>query len=919
MRSKPLPATPHDEASALRTRDLVALLAAVAAFLCAASAGGGSDAALVLTHYADFGAAEAAKDRAKGASALHGGGTNNGLDARVPSPLVTDLDGDGTGELVLLSGSPPTLKVLDLPAADGPGSASEVLSLAGQGAARPPIRRVKVTKEADLLHGLGVAAGKQPIALAAGYLEPYGGDGGGYAARGLPETFGGAGESARRQHVVVVREDWTVLCFNAHLDLQWEVHVGGDALDEVLRASGAKEAEEEDIWGRQELKGTGFNGVHELGGAQYELKDVAVLLTAQSAHAPGEEEEEERGGEHDGYHGGTVVVSGRVVRKAVGSGGFTTGSEADSSAEEGAAAGKKPPSSSEGEAEAEAEEGHFSFFALAGRDGSEVWSHTGRGVTAKKAAEHASGGGVSRQARPQHQYRLDPASVAGAHLSSLANHAGKGGGKEGAAKLNADDEGEDWTHFRSSVLTAALPHAWDSYEDTKLGLAHFVRQHAGGRAAAARHAHRRKDAGGGGGGGKRRQKGKSTGLGKHGDHGHPSVRMPGLSSATTRKHGGTKKHGKHGDHGGGGGGDGANMVAPLDASLPHLESEHLEKPNVVLAHSEHGVEAVTLVGGRPVFSLPLPRGGVYFDVNGDSVIDHLSVVEKRAGATPTTTTTTTTTPAGAAAALHSSGPSGAEHLHGLAAHGLHSLRQADAAPSVAQSRGHARLPPCSVLALSGIPAREQLFNGSLCSGHGAFSLADLDYGSSSSSRHYDRGSKRKGPSEVRASVPSALLVPHGGAFLGQLLAAQALADGRVPTFDAVLAVSTGVVSSYASDGYLNWQQREAPRWGDGADGFVVKVPMSLHFSTGSSSSSSSSSSPDFSSSSDGGSGGGPSPKNRRAAAAAMAAAAAAAEGGAVDEMIVAGETDMVVLSTATGRLLAEATLPEVSEWVSELS
>ena len=71
--------------------------------------------------------------------------------------------------------------------------------------------------------------------------------------------------------------------------------------------------------------------------------------------------------------------------------------------------------------------------------------------------------------------------------------------------------------------------------------------------------------------------------------------------------------------------------------------------------------------------------------------------------------------------------------------------------------------------------------------------------------------------------------------------------------------------------------------------------------------------------SDGGSGGGPSPKNRRAAAAAMAAAAAAAEGGAVDEMIVAGETDMVVLSTATGRLLAEATLPEVSEWVSELS
>ena len=57
---------------------------------------------------------------------------------------------------------------------------------------------------------------------------------------------------------------------------------------------------------------------------------------------------------------------------------------------------------------------------------------------------------------------------------------------------------------------------------------------------------------------------------------------------------------------------------------------------VVLAHSEHGVEAVTLKGGRPVFSLPLPRGGVYVDVNGDSVIDHLSVVEKRGRPTRTT-------------------------------------------------------------------------------------------------------------------------------------------------------------------------------------------------------------------------------------------------------------------------------------------
>ena len=44
--------------------------------------------------------------------------------------------------------------------------------------------------------------------------------------------------------------------------------------------------------------------------------------------------------------------------------------------------------------------------------------------------------------------------------------------------------------------------------------------------------------------------------------------------------------------------------------------------------SEHGVEAVTLRGGKPVFSLALPQGGLYVDLNGDGVIDHLSVKKK---------------------------------------------------------------------------------------------------------------------------------------------------------------------------------------------------------------------------------------------------------------------------------------------------
>ena len=91
------------EQQAFRTRDLVALLAAVAAFFCATQTS--SDAELVLTHFANL-------ENRKGS-------LTPATDPRVPSPLVTDLDGDGVGELVLVSGSPPTLKVFNLPVTEG--------------------------------------------------------------------------------------------------------------------------------------------------------------------------------------------------------------------------------------------------------------------------------------------------------------------------------------------------------------------------------------------------------------------------------------------------------------------------------------------------------------------------------------------------------------------------------------------------------------------------------------------------------------------------------------------------------------------------------------------------------------------------------------------------------------------------------
>lgn len=199
--------------------------------------------------------------------------------------------------------------------------------------------------------------------------------------------------------------------------------------------------------------------------------------------------------------------------------------------------------------------------------------------------------------------------------------------------------GDDWTAFRSSLL-ASLPHSWESAADTKVELAHYTRQHSGGRHHAAKR--------------------KGSLLGGHGGHGHPSVRLPGLSTV------------------------------PISASKPHQESEHIEAPNVLVAHSEEGVEVVLLRGGGEVLSLALPKGGVYFDVNNDGSVDHLSVIGRRAAS-----------------------EDGHDHLAGVAAHPI---------SRASNPRAHLSLPPCSALAVSGVPAREQLFNGSLCDGEWSFIL-----------------------------------------------------------------------------------------------------------------------------------------------------------------------------------------------------
>lgn len=115
------------------------------------------------------------------------------------------------------------------------------------------------------------------------------------------------------------------------------------------------------------------------------------------------------------------------------------------------------------------------------------------------------------------------------------------------------------------------------------------------------------------------------------------------------------------------------------------------------------------------------------------------------------------------------------HLTGAAKH----------APASAHAAGV--LPPCTAIALTGVPAREQLYNGTLCDNRGAF--ADL----SNPDRMSDRErNKRHNHNEVRAAVPVILDQPE---FFGRVVAQQALQDGSPPQHDTIFAVSDGAFRS----------------------------------------------------------------------------------------------------------------------------
>ena len=318
--------------------------------------------------------------------ALYADGSDPQPHEKLPPPLITDVDGDGEMDVVLVT-KEPSIKLLDKE-----GLRFRTGKKGNFQAARPQY-------EATLLSSIvRLSEGRQPAALASGYIDPPPKD---------PVTL-------RRQVIVVVTQDWTVLCFDEKLKLMWESNLQDFVPDDFYH------------------------------------REIGVSITPV--------------GVFKGDRGMVIVAGSTRHELTVGGDEYWEEHEAEAAAEAAAAAGEDPskiPRPAEDLYESTIDEEdeienpqdellveqdihHFSYYAVEGGRGGLRWSHEAGDYETTVMDE-------DNNLSPQHNYKLD--------VQSNEQH---------------QDE-VDWRQYRDSVLHS-LPHSWRRRDDTWLELKHFARQ-----------------------------------------------------------------------------------------------------------------------------------------------------------------------------------------------------------------------------------------------------------------------------------------------------------------------------------------------------------------------------------------------------------------------------------------------------------
>jgi len=412
----------------------------------------------------------------------------------------------------------------------------------------------------------------------------------------------------------------------------------------------------------------------------------------------------------DGASSGTVIVGASMARRSA-LAGVKTASEdmVMRSLQEG----------THPQAEALAKLSHFSVFALDSDTGHVLWKHDGMEVRSEQYS----------RSLPQHAYTLDLKD-----LMAKTHH---------SAGIN------DWTVFRQSLLDD-LPHLWTSAEHTSMRIAHFIRRHVG--ASAARSVRPRRGKG---------EKGKPLPAAERGAHkdtskgsgrnGKPATALGSLPllQGQVKAHSLTKS-----------------------AALPHDASEHTENPNVIVVHSDKGLEVIALRTGIPITSLALPEGKMYADVDGDGVVDTIVILDN---------------------------PRSVNQHRSEFAH--HQFEYAGV---------EASLQHCMIVVMSALPARSQLFNGTVGADRPSLRESFTD----KHERHVYKVQKppSEAPVEGEATVPRGQhpSIMHAIPLVMAKLEPRTMTESKEK--DIIVAIHTGVVTSYSGSGNFNWQIRNAPKW-----------------------------------------------------------------------------------------------------------
>jgi hypothetical protein len=301
---------------------------------------------------------------------------------RIAKPIIDDLDGDGRNEIIVATREP-KLKVLD-----------PQHPVSGEHHGLPPGEMVlRMKAETTLLSQAKVRSGRQAVAIATGHILP-------------------ASVKGRRKVVVVLLQDWTVMCFDHHLKLLWESN------PVKAKVSQAHHREATISITPTQLRPYD-QGLVVVGGSM-EYDDHRRLHRRKPKKDP-KSKDKKPDYERSSVRNRIKAMLGLPLE-------MTPDNDEDWK---------------EDKDELEEILEHFNYFAFDGKRGALRWRH--------KADDFVPLAHDHEVTVPQHNYKLE--------LHTEHKHSGE----------------VDWRHYRGSTLHT-LPHMWRFKEDTRIYTSHFSRK-----------------------------------------------------------------------------------------------------------------------------------------------------------------------------------------------------------------------------------------------------------------------------------------------------------------------------------------------------------------------------------------------------------------------------------------------------------